>query len=351
MILGNVLNIETFIDLGLAPGSANTLMCIKDQGIVVNEPTIVAVESDSGHLLAFGHDALNMHQKMHPGIQTIMPVTNGIIGDYENAQKLFRELLHNVRPRILFGIHRLVISIPLGITEVGKRAFFDMAEHLGAKEAYLVLEPIAAAIGAGLNPFEPVANLIVNLGAGTTQIAVISIGGIVSGESLAVSGNQINNAIIENLREKNNLAISEYAAEHIKLNITAADKPDRESRLTIKGFNLLTGFPDTQEISTALLREIITTPLQEIVMAIKKCIEVLADKPDVAVDILERGVYLTGGGALLTGIDKKIQSETGLAVTICEDPQTTVGKGLCTILENFDHYRSLLVDNNKRHKQ
>jgi len=350
MILGNVLNIETFIDLGLDPGSANTLMCIKDQGIVVNEPTIVAVESESGELLAFGHDALNMHQKMHPGIQTIMPISKGIIGDYENVQKLFRELLHHVKPRILFGIHRLVISIPYGITEVGKRAFFDMAEHLGAKEAYLVLEPIAAAIGAGINPFEPVASLIVNLGAGTTQITVISLGGVVSGESLSISGNQINNAIIESLREKNNLAISEYAAEHIKLNIATTDRPDRESRLTVKGFNLLTGFPDTQEVSTVELREIITTSLQEVVTAIKKCIEVLADKPDVAVDILERGIYLTGGGALLAGIDKKIQSETGLNVTICEEPQTTVSKGLCTILSNFELYRPVLIDNKKKHK-
>ncbi|WP_232203957.1 rod shape-determining protein [Chlorobaculum parvum] len=325
-------------------------MCIKDQGIVVNEPTIVAVESESGELLAFGHDALNMHQKMHPGIQTIMPISKGIIGDYENVQKLFRELLHHVKPRILFGIHRLVISIPYGITEVGKRAFFDMAEHLGAKEAYLVLEPIAAAIGAGINPFEPVASLIVNLGAGTTQITVISLGGVVSGESLSISGNQINNAIIESLREKNNLAISEYAAEHIKLNITTTDRPDRESRLTVKGFNLLTGFPDTQEVSTVELREIITTSLQEVVTAIKKCIEVLADKPDVAVDILERGIYLTGGGALLAGIDKKIQSETGLNVTICEEPQTTVSKGLCTILNNFELYRPVLIDNKKKHK-
>lgn len=350
MILGNVLNIETFIDLGLDPGSANTLMCIKDQGIVVNEPTIVAVESESGELLAFGHDALNMHQKMHPGIQTIIPVNKGIIGDYENAQKLFRELLHHVKPRILFGIHRLVISIPYGVTEVGKRAFFDMAEHLGAKVAYLVLEPIAAAIGAGINPFEPVASLIVNLGAGTTQITVISLGGVVSGESLSISGNQINNAIIESLREKNNLAISEYAAEHIKLNIATTDRPDRESRLTVKGFNLLTGFPDTQEVSTVELREIITTSLQEVVTAIKKCIEVLADKPDVAVDILERGIYLTGGGALLAGIDKKIQSETGLNVTICNEPQTTVSKGLCTILNNFELYRPVLIDNKKKHK-
>jgi len=350
MIFGSVLNIETFIDLGLDPGSANTLMCIKDQGIVVNEPTIVAVESESGKLLAIGHEALNMHQKMHPGIQTILPVTNGIIGDYETAQKLFRELLHNVKPRILFGIHRLVASIPVGITEVGKRAFFDMAEHLGAKEAYLVLEPIAAAIGAGINPFEPVASLIVNLGAGTTQIAVISLGGIVSGESLFVSGNQINNDIIQHLREHNDLAISDYAAEHIKLQIVAAERLDQESRLTVKGFNLRSGFPETQEISIATLNEVITRSLQEIVTAIKKCIEVLADKPDVAVDILERGLYLTGGGALLSGIDKKIKSETGLTVTICDEPQTTVSKGLSTILENFDLYQPVLVSNKKKHK-
>ena len=352
MIFGNVLNMETFIDLGLDPGSANTVMCIRDKGIVVDEPTIVAVASDSGKWLAIGHEALNMHRKMHPGIHSIQPVTKGIIADYDTAQRLFRELLHSAKPRILFGIHRLVISIPYGITEVEKRAFFDMAtEHLGAKEAYLVFEPVAAAIGAGIDPFEPVASLVVNLGADTTQIAVISLGGIVSGESLDVSGNLINNEIIRHLREKHNLAISEYAAEQIKLHIAATDRPDQDGRLTVKGFNLRSGFPETQEVSTAALGEVITAPLQEIVTAIKKSIEVLADKPDMAVDILERGLWLAGGGALLSGIDKKIQSATGLAVTICNDPQTTVSKGLSTILENFERYQPLLLDNKKKHKQ
>ncbi|NTV09071.1 MAG: rod shape-determining protein, partial [Chlorobium limicola] len=293
-LFANVLNIETTIDLGLDIGTANTLMCIKDKGVVVNEPTIVAVESDSGKLLAIGHEALNMHQKMHPGIQTIQPVTQGIIADYEVALKLIRELLHTIRPRTLFGIHRLAISIPLGITEVAKRAVFDMAEHLGAKETCLITEPIAAAIGAGINPVESVAKMIVNLGAGSTQIAVISLGGIVSGESLAVSGNQINNAIIRYLRENNNLAISDYAAEQIKLKLaTCSGIIETDCRLTVKGFNLRSGFPETQEISSVTIREIITVLLQEIVTAIKKSIEVLADKPDVAVDILEHGLYLT----------------------------------------------------------
>lgn len=345
-----MLNIETFIDLGLDPGSANTLMCIKDKGLLVNEPTIVAISSDSEKLIAIGHEALNMHQKMHPGIQTILPVSNGIIGDYDTAQHLFRELLHKAKPRILFGIHRLVTSVPISITEVGKRAFFDMAEHLGAKETYLVFEPIAAAIGAGINPFDSVASLIVNLGAGSTQVAVISLGGIVSGESLSISGNQINHEIVQYLKEKNSLAISDYAAEHIKLQITATDRPERENRLTVKGFNLLSGFPETQEISTAALRELISTMLQEIILAIKKSIEVLANKPDVAVDILEHGIYLTGGGALLNGIDKKIHSETGLPVTICDDPQTTVSTGLCTILENFELYQPVLINNKTKHK-
>jgi len=348
-LLANVLNIETTIDLGLDIGTANTLMCIKDKGVVVNDPTIVAVESDSGKLLAIGHEALNMHQKMHPGIQTIQPVTQGIIADYDVALKLIRELLHTIRPRTLFGIHRLAISIPLGITEVAKRAVFDMAERLGAKETCLITEPIAAAIGAGINPVEPVAKMIVNLGAGSTQIAVVSLGGIVSGESLAVSGNQINNAIIRYLRENNNLAISDYAAEQIKLKLaTCSGKIENDCRLTVKGFNLRSGFPETQEISSVTIREIITTLLQEIVTAIKKSIEVLADKPDVAVDILERGMYLTGGGALLTGIDRKIQTETGLAVTTCDEPDIAVSKGLCTILENIENYRPVLITNRKQ---
>ncbi|MBM3163607.1 MAG: rod shape-determining protein [Chlorobi bacterium] len=348
-LLANVLNIETTIDLGLDIGTANTLMSIKDKGIVVNEPTMVAVESDSGKLIAIGHEALNMHQKMHPGIQTILPVNQGIISDYEPALKLVRELLHTIRPRVLFGIHRLVTSIPLGITEVGKRAFLDMADRLGAKETFLVTEPIAAAIGAGLNPVESVAKMIVNLGAGSSQIAVVSLGGIVSGESLAVSGNQINNAIIRYLRENNNLAISDYAAEQIKLKLaTCFGEIDHDCRLTVKGFNLLSGFPETQEIRSVTIREIITTLLQEVVMAIKKSIEVLADKPDVAVDILERGIYLTGGGALLNGIDRKIQAETGLAVTICNEPETAVSKGLCTILENFETFRPVLIVNRKQ---
>jgi rod shape-determining protein MreB len=347
-LLANVLNIETTIDLGLDLGTATTLMYIRDKGIVINEATIVAVESDSGKLLAIGHEALNMHQKMHPGIQTIQPVTQGIIADYDTALKLIRELLHTIKPRALFGIHRLLISIPIDITEVGKRAVLDMAKHLDAKETYLLTEPIAASIETGLNPFEPVGNMIVNLGAGSTQIAVVSLGGIVSGVSLSVSGNQINNAIIRHLRENNNLAVSDYAAEQIKLKMaTCSEKVDNDCRLTVKGFNLLTGFPDTQEISSATIREIIAAPIQEIILAIKKSIEVLSDKPDVAVDILERGIYLSGGGALLTGIDKKINNETGLAVTICNEPQTTVIKGLGMVLENFETYRPILITNKK----
>ena len=342
-LLANVLNIETTSDLGLDPGTANTLLCMKDKGTVVNEPTIVAVESESGKLLAIGHEALNMHQKMHPGIQTIQPINQGIIADYETALKFVRELLHTIRPRILFGLHRLVISIPLGITEVGKRAVFDMAEHLGAKETYLLSEPIVASIGAALNPFEPVANMIVNLGAGSTQIAVVSLGGIVSGELLPVSGNQISNAIIRHLRDNNNLAISEYAAEEIKKKMASADKPDKEIRMTVKGFNLLSGFPETQEISSVAIREIIAGPIQEIIVAIIKSLEALADKPDIAVDILDRGIYLSGGGALLTGIDNKIHNETGLAVTICNEPQTTVIRGLGMILDNLAIYRPLLI--------
>ncbi|NTW63895.1 MAG: rod shape-determining protein [Chlorobiaceae bacterium] len=342
------MNIETTIDLGLDPGTANTLMYIKDKGMVVNEPTIVAVESDSGKLLAIGQEALNMHQKMHPGMQTIMPVNEGIIADYDNAIKLIRGLLHSIRPWVLFGIHRLVISIPLSITEVGKRAVFDMAEHLGAKDTFLLPEPIAAAVGNDLNPFEPIGNMIVNLGAGSTQVAVVSLGGIVSGESLPVSGNQINNAIIRHLRENNNLAISDYAAEQIKLKLaTCSEKVDNDCRLTVKGFNLLSGFPETQEISSGTIREIIAGPIQDIIIAIKKSIEVLADKPDVAVDILDRGILLSGGGALLTGIDKKIHNETGLAVTISNDPQTSVIRGLGTILENFDTYRPILIAQRK----
>jgi rod shape-determining protein MreB and related proteins len=347
-LLANVLNIETTIDLGLDLGTATTLMYIRDKGIVINEPTIVAVESDSGKLIAIGHEALNMHQKMHPGIHTIQPVIQGIISDYDTALKLVRELMHTIKPRALFGIHRLVISIPIDITEVGKRAVFDIAKHLDAKETYVIKEPIAASIETGLNPFEPVGNLIVNLGAGSTQIAVVSLGGIVSGETLSVSCNQINNAIIRHLREHNNLAISEYAAEQIKLKMASTDKLEKEITIPVKGFNLLTGFPETREISSVTIREIIAGPIQEIIIAIKKTIEVLADEPDVAVDILDRGIYLSGGGALLTGIDKKINNETGLAVTICNEPQTTVIRGLGKVMENFETYRPILSTNRKQ---
>lgn len=330
-----------FQDVAIDLGTANTLIYIRDKGVVLNEPSIVARERNSGKVVAIGHDALLMHEKTHPGIVTIKPLSNGVIADYEATEELIKGLINKTKSQFSLGIRKMVIGIPSGTTEVEKRAVRDSAEHVGAKEVYLVVEPMAAAIGIGIDVKEPMGNMIVDIGGGTTEIAVISLGGIASGESLRVAGTDITNSIIRHFRKAYNLAIGERTAEDVKIKIASAYKLDKELSMTVRGRNLVTALPEEREINSPTIREAISTPISQIIISIKKSLEVT--KPELSADILDRGLFLAGGGAVIKGLDKKINEETKLAVHISEEPLTAVARGTGEVLENLEKYRSILL--------
>ncbi|ABL64851.1 rod shape-determining protein [Chlorobium phaeobacteroides] len=334
-----------FRDIAIDLGTANTLIFIRDKGVVLNEPSIVARERNTGKVVAIGHDALLMHEKTHPGIITIRPLASGVIADYEATEELIKGLIKKTKSQFSFGIRRMVIGIPSGITEVEKRAVRDSAEHVGAKEVFLIAEPMAAAIGIGIDVKEPMGNMIVDIGGGTTEIAVISLGGIASGESLRVAGTDITNAIIRHFRKTYNLAIGERTAEDVKIKIASAYKLEKELTMTVRGRNLVTALPEEREVNSPTIREAIATPISQIIASVKKSLEVT--KPELSADILDRGLFLAGGGALIKGLDKKINEETRLAVHISEDPLTAVARGTGEVLENLEKYRTVLLANKR----
>ncbi|TLU58063.1 MAG: rod shape-determining protein [Chlorobium sp.] len=336
-----------FRDIAIDLGTVNTLIYIKNEGLVLNEPSIIARERNTGKVVAIGHEALLMHEKTHPGIITIRPLANGVIADYEATEELMKGLIKKTKKRFSLGIRRMVIGIPSGITEVEKRAVHDAAEHIGAKEVYLVAEPIAAAIGIGLDFNEARGNMIVDIGGGTTDIAVISLGGIASGESLRVAGTDITNAIVRHFRKSYNMAIGERTVEEIKMQIGSAFKLDEELSMIVKAVNIKSGLPEAMKVDSVTIREAIATPISQIITSIKKTLEVLVVKPELSVDILDRGLFLAGGGALIKGLDKKINEETKLAVHIAEDPLTAVARGTGEILENIDKYRHVLFSSRR----
>jgi rod shape-determining protein MreB len=332
-----------FRDIAIDLGTANTLIYIRGKGVVLNEPSIVARERNTGKVVAIGHEALLMHEKTHPGIVTVRPLANGVIADYEATEELIKGMIKKTKSRFSLGIHRMVIGIPSGITEVEKRAVHNAAEHVGAKEVYLVAEPIAAAIGIGLDFNEARGNMIVDIGGGTTDIAVISLGGIASGESLRVAGTDITNSIIRHFRKAYNMSIGERTVEEIKVQIASAYKLDEELSMVVKAVNIKSGLPESMKVDSVTIRDAISTPISQIITSIRKTLEVLVTKPELSVDILDRGIYLAGGGALIKGFDKKINEETKLAVHITEDPLTAVARGTGEILENIEKYRSVLM--------
>jgi len=340
-------NMDSSLDIGIDLGTANTLIYLRGNGLVLNEPSILACERDTGNVLAFGDEALAMHEKLHYGIITIKPISRGVITDYASIIKLTKAFLHKVKKNYFFGIHRLVISIPLGITEVGKKAVFDVAEHLNAKETFLIAEPIATAIGIGLNPFEAAGNMIVNIGAGTTEIAVLSLGGIVTGESLPVAGNDVNDRIFRSIRDSYNVVVSDHVIEKIKIDIVSHDK---DVSIGVGGLNIETGLPEILDIESSIIRKAMSIPIAQMISSLKRHIESLVNKPDLAVDILKHGIYLTGGGALTYGLDEKVENETNISVNLPDDPLTSVIMGIGTILDDIKKYRPLLATNARKKK-
>jgi len=329
-----------YTDIAIDLGTANTLIYSRDEGTVLNEPSIVALNMQN-ELVASGHQARLMHEKTHKNIRTVRPLRDGVIADFEVAEQMIRAMIKKVKMKWYSSTRIMVVCVPSGITEVERRAVRDSAEHAGAKEVYLVDEPMAAAIGIGLNVHEPIGNMIVDIGGGTTEIAVIALSGIVFAQSVRLGGDELNEDIINYFRRNHNLLIGERTAENIKCEIGSAAPLDEEIEMVTKGRDLVNGVPRTRTVSSKDVREAISESVNTIVESITKSLE--QTPPELSADILDRGIMLTGGGALLKNLDKLIMETTELPVHIAEDPLTAVVRGTGAILEDLDHYRTVIT--------
>jgi rod shape-determining protein MreB len=314
-------------------GTANTLVYVRGRGIVLNEPSVVAVNVKDGRPLAVGAEAKRMIGRTPSHIQAIRPLKDGVIADFEICEKMLRYFIHKVHQR-RFAKPRMVICVPSGITGVEKRAVQEAAEYAGARKGvYIIEEPMAAAIGAGLPVHEPTGNMVVDIGGGTTEVAVISLGGMVVSQSVRVGGDELDDAIIQFIKKEYSLALGERTAEEIKIALGSACPLEEELHAEIRGRDLITGLPKTIVTTTDEIREAIEEPLSAIVDAVK----VTLDKtpPELAADIMEQGIVLTGGGAMLHGLDARLSSETGMPIVIANNPLHCVAIGGGLYLEEF----------------
>ncbi len=333
-------------DMAVDLGTANTLVYVRGRGIVLNEPSVVAVNVKDGRPLAVGAEAKRMIGRTPAHIQAVRPLKDGVIANFEICEKMLRYFIHRVHQR-RFAKPRMVICVPSGITGVEQRAVQEAAEYAGArKPAYIIEEPMAAAIGAGLPVHEPTGNMVVDIGGGTTEVAVISLGGIVVNHSIRVAGDEIDDAIIQYARRDYSLALGERTAEEIKIALGTAYPLEDELHAEIRGRDLITGLPKTIVTTTEEIRLAIEEPLAAIVDSVK----VTLDKtpPELAADIMEGGIVLTGGGALLHGIDHRLSAETGMPIIIAKNPLHSVAVGSGQCLEEFEALKQVLISSNSR---
>ncbi|NLE92171.1 MAG: rod shape-determining protein [Elusimicrobia bacterium] len=326
-------------DMGIDLGTASTLVYVKGQGIVMREPSVVAVERGTSNVLAVGSEAKRMLGRTPGNIVAIRPMKHGVIADFEITEAMLRYFIKKVNKRLRRP--RIVIAIPSGITEVEKRAVKDSAERAGAGEVFLIEEPIAAAIGVGLPIQEPVGNMIIDIGGGTTEIAVISLAGIVFSRSIRIGGDEMDEAIIENLKKSYNLMIGERTSEDIKMKIGSVYPLEEEMTMEVKGRDLVAGLPKTVTITSEEVREALLEPIRSIVETTKITLE--RTPPELASDLIEHGIVIAGGGSLLRGIDKLLSEETGLPVLIAEDPLTAVVSGTGKVLNEIKYLKKVTV--------
>ena len=322
-------------------GTANTVVYVRGRGIVLDEPSVVAINARDGRLLAVGTEAKRMIGRTPAHIQAIRPLKDGVIADFEICEKMLKYFITKVHPRRLSLHPRMVICVPSGITGVEQRAVQEAAEFAGArKPAYIIEEPMAAAIGAGLPVQEPTGNMIVDIGGGTTEVAVISLGGIVASQSVRVGGDELDDAIVNYIKKEYSLALGDRTAEEVKIALGSAWPLVDEVHAEIRGRDLVTGLPKTIVVSTQEIRDAIDEPVSAMVDAVK----VTLDKtpPELAADIMEQGIVLSGGGALLHGIDARLQHETGMPIVIAPDPLHAVAIGSGQSLEEFDALKGVL---------
>ena len=328
-------------DIGIDLGTANTLVFVRGQGIVLNEPSVVTIEVASKKVLAVGAEAKEMLGRTPGEIMSVRPLKDGVIADFEITERLLSNFIRKViRHRYLMK-PRIVVSVPSGITEVEKRAVRDSAENAGAREVFLIQEPMAAAIGVGLPVHLPSGIMVIDIGGGTSEIAVIALNGIVNNISIRIGGDEMDEAVMLYLKKNYNLLIGERTAEEIKMKIGSAYPMDEEESMEIKGRDLVAGIPKTMKISSVQVREALSEPVDAIIEAARQALE--ETPPELAADILDKGIVVTGGGALLKGMDKRLREETNLAINIAEDPLTCVVRGTGKVLEEMTRFSKVLT--------
>jgi rod shape-determining protein MreB and related proteins len=333
-------------DMAVDLGTANTLVYVRGRGIVLNEPSVVAVNIKDGRPLAVGAEAKRMIGRTPGHIQAVRPLRDGVINNFEITEKMLRYFITRVHQR-RWAKPRMVICVPSGVTGVERRAVQEAAEYAGARKTpFIIEEPMAAAIGAGLPVHEPTGNMVVDIGGGTTEVAVISLGGIVTSQSVRIGGDELDDAIIQFIKKEYSLALGERTAEEIKIALGSAYPLEQELRAEIRGRDLVTGLPKTIVTSTEEVRRAIEEPVTAIVDSVK----VTLDKtpPELAADIMEAGIVLTGGGALLHGLDVRLKAETGMPIVIANNPLFSVALGAGQCLEEFNVLRQVLSGNNDR---
>src|SRR5246127_2230911 len=333
-------------DLAIDLGTANTLIYVKNQGIVCNEPSVVAVqqknERGGKRVLAVGAEAKRMLGRTPGSIIAIRPLKDGVIADFEITEAMLRYFIQKVHNRRTLVRPRIIVGVPFGITEVEKRAVRESAESAGAREVYLIEEPMAAAIGAGLPIPEPAGNMIVDIGGGTTEVAVISLAGVVFSRSVRVAGDKMDEAIIQHIKRKYNLLIGERTAELIKITIGSAYPGNEIQTMEIKGRDLVAGTPKIIEITDEEIREALMEPVRQVVESVRIALE--RTPPELASDIVDKGIVLAGGGSLLRNLDVLLREETGLPVTLSDDPLTAVVMGAGKVLDELSLLRDVTVD-------
>ena len=326
-------------DIGIDLGTANSAVYVKDRGIVLREPSVVAIQTGTKRVLAVGEEAKRMLGRTPGNITAVRPMRDGVIADFEITEAMLRYFIRKVQNRHMMIRPRIIISVPSGITEVEKRAVKDSATHAGAREVYLIEEPMAAAIGVGLPVQEPAGNMIVDIGGGTTEVALISLAGVVFSRSVRVGGDEMDEAIIQYMKRVYNLMIGERTAEQIKISIGSAYPLPEESSIEVKGRDLVAGLPKTLTLTSEEIRESMQDPTATIVEAIRFTLE--RCPPELSADLVDRGIVLAGGGALLRGIDKLIAEQTGLPVHIADDPMSAVAEGTGMVLHELKFLRKV----------
>jgi rod shape-determining protein MreB len=332
-------------DMAVDLGTANTLVYVRGRGIILNEPSVVAVDVKDGRPLAVGAEAKRMIGRTPSNIQAIRPLKDGVIADFEICEKMLRYFIHKVHQR-RFAKPRMVICVPSGITGVEQRAVMEAAEYAGARKAYIIEEPMAAAIGAGLPVHEPTGNMVVDIGGGTTEVAVISLGGIVTSQSIRIGGDELDEAIVAFVKKEFSLALGERTAEEIKITLGSAYPLEEELHAEIRGRDLLSGLPKTVVVSTQDIRRAIEEPVTAIIDAVKSTLD--RTPPELAADLMEQGVVLTGGGSLLHGLAARLEHETGMPITVARDPLTCVAIGSGQCLEEFEALKQVLITSSSR---